>query len=283
MNGAPAPGPFDPVSVQVTADALVELRLHHPLARELGLPESHDRLFWTEQGRTLAGMAAAVDPVYEQYNLVRYRWFCERMGEAAARMQQILLLGAGLDTRALTLPAFARHAPSVFEIDLPATIAQKRAVLAQAGIAVPPHVHFVAADLGSDDLSAALDAAGYRAAQPTAVFAEGVLYFLPRATAAAAVSPAHLRLAPGSTLACDLWSATRQAGLDRIVRARTGRALFGEAAFGDSVADAARWFEAAGYGDVTVTPLARIAAQYGLAPIADPHGEGWRVVMAGFA
>ncbi len=91
--------------VQITADALIHTRVHSPLARRLAIECPYDPLFLTEAGGELAQMALALDPVYEQFNLVRYAWFAGKMSDHAARYAQLVILGSGYDTRSLTLPA----------------------------------------------------------------------------------------------------------------------------------------------------------------------------------
>lgn len=268
------------MSVPITADALIELRLHSPLATQLALPGSHDALFHTAQGRELARMALSVDPVYEQYNLARYRWFCDRIDEAAATLPQLVILGAGFDTRAMTLPSVRRHAPRVFEVDLPATVAQKRAVLAAAGLGLPDHLRMIPATIGVDDVAGLLAASGYDCAQPAAVLIEGLHFFLPAPAARLVLDPAFLPLAPGSRIFADLWTAARQASLNAVLLGRIGRALFGVNPFGDTTAAIAGACRALGHRTVSATPLSATVAGFGIDPIADPLGESWLLLQA---
>src|SRR5438874_2805580 len=71
----------------------------------------------------------------------------------AAGVRQYVVLGAGLDTFAYRNPYPALR---VFEVDNPATQAWKRRRLADAQIAVPDDVTFVALDFASESLPAAL-------------------------------------------------------------------------------------------------------------------------------
>lgn len=105
--------------VQVTADALTSLRTSSPLAAALGLDCPYDHLFANDAGKQLAAMALSLDPVYEQYNVVRYKWFTEQLDGAAGQFDQILLLGAGFDTRALTRPGLERWKLYRFRIGFP--------------------------------------------------------------------------------------------------------------------------------------------------------------------
>jgi methyltransferase (TIGR00027 family) len=71
---------------------------------------------------------------------------------------QILVLGAGLDTFAYRLEP--TQDMRVFELDHPATQTEKRRRLAEAEIAEPAHVLYVAHDFESGSMTAALEAAG---------------------------------------------------------------------------------------------------------------------------
>lgn len=87
--------------------------------------------------------------------ITRHYWLRKRWIEARAQaallggVRRVVVVGAGLDTLALRL---ARSWPGVVwvEIDHPATQAAKRRALSRAGIAVPPNLRFVAADLARD-------------------------------------------------------------------------------------------------------------------------------------
>jgi methyltransferase (TIGR00027 family) len=87
-----------------------------------------------------------------------------RFAEDSARraidkgVRQILVLGAGLDTFAYRLEQ--TQDMRVFELDHPATQAEKRRRLAEAQIAEPQHVSYVAHDFESGSMTVALGAAG---------------------------------------------------------------------------------------------------------------------------
>jgi methyltransferase (TIGR00027 family) len=95
--------------------------------------------------------------------------------EAAARVQQCVLLGAGYDTRAYRLPALADM--PVFEVDHPATQAAKRAAMDKLGVD-QSRIRYVSVDFERDDLRARLDAAGFDASAPAVVVWEGVTNYL---------------------------------------------------------------------------------------------------------
>ena len=105
-----------------------------------------------------------------------------RFAEDAARraiadgVKQILVLGAGLDTFAYRLePAQDMR---VFELDHPATQAEKRRRLTEAQITEPRHVSYVAHDFEHGSMTAALEAAGLDPGKRTFVLWLGVTPYL---------------------------------------------------------------------------------------------------------
>ena len=96
-------------------------------------------------------------------------------GGGAAR--QVVLLGAGYDSRAYRLPAMA--GVRVFEVDHPATQATKQRLLrAHIRSDRRAHVRLVPVDLAADDLAGALREAGFEALERTVVVWEGVTNYL---------------------------------------------------------------------------------------------------------
>lgn len=116
--------------------------------------------------------------------VVRTRLIDDLLSTAVADgASQVLLLGAGYDSRAYRMAELASMA--VFEVDHPATQAAKRRMLraipTRAGrqrYRPPDRVHFVPVDLLRDDLDDALHAAGFVAGQPGVVIWEGVTNYL---------------------------------------------------------------------------------------------------------
>ena len=108
--------------------------------------------------------------------VARTRLIDDLVTDAAHTANQIVILGAGHDTRAHRLPALADHA--VFEVDHPATQALKRARLARTGGGRLHPVTFVPVDLQRDDLIDALRAAHYDTATAGVFVLEGVTNYL---------------------------------------------------------------------------------------------------------
>ena len=109
--------------------------------------------------------------------LCRKRHADERVAEAlAAGIDQVVFLGAGLDTRAcrLVAPAGAR----AFEVDLPANSAYKRDRLRAIYGRVPERVRLIPLDFETGDLAAALAANGFQTGRPALFVWEAVTQYL---------------------------------------------------------------------------------------------------------
>ena len=90
-------------------------------------------------------------------------------------VRQIVILGAGLDTFALRNP----HAGlEIYEVDHPATQAWKLERLAEAQIALPPWLIFVAVDFEREDVGEKLVAAGFQHNAPAFFAWLGVVPYL---------------------------------------------------------------------------------------------------------
>lgn len=114
-------------------------------------------------------------------------------------ISQLVILGAGFDTRSYRLPQGSPvHS---FEIDTPKTQAIKRALLEQAGIDVR-RVGFVSADFERDDWFALLVSAGFDPSQPGLFLWEGVTMYLDREAVESALRKIA-GAAPGSKVAFD--------------------------------------------------------------------------------
>jgi methyltransferase (TIGR00027 family) len=111
------------------------------------------------------------------YQAVRTHFFDEYFTSAAADgIRQVVILAAGLDSRAYRLDWPAGTA--VYEVDQPKVLEYKTGILDSAGAVPTASRRTVAVDL-RDDWPAALTAAGFDRAQPTAWLAEGLLSYLP--------------------------------------------------------------------------------------------------------
>jgi methyltransferase (TIGR00027 family) len=107
--------------------------------------------------------------------VARTRLIDDVVAERAPAVSQVVVLGAGFDTRPYRVPALA--GPAVFEVDHPDTQRRKRAVLDRAGARVRG-VRFVATDFNLGELEGALAEAGYRPDVPSLLVWEGVTNYL---------------------------------------------------------------------------------------------------------
>ncbi|MCP2170142.1 class I SAM-dependent methyltransferase [Goodfellowiella coeruleoviolacea] len=190
--------------------------------------------------------------------------FLLRSVRAGAR--QVVLLGAGLDTRAFRLDWPPGRV--VFEIDRADVLAFKHEVLSSVGAVSRVARTPIAADLRAD-WADALVGAGFDAATPTAWLAEGLLLYLPSAAEQRLIQTVNRVSAAGSALAFEVkldrespavranpvYSSTkRQIGVDLL-------ALFDGEARPDSAGDLSRL----GWATAVHTPF-HFTRRYGCGP-----------------
>lgn len=139
-------------------------------------------------GGTDSGVGAA----FAAQCVLRTRFFDDYL--LGAGCPQVVLLGAGLDTRAFRLP----WPPGValYELDLPEVLADKAGAL--AGARARCHRREVAADLRE-----AWELPGFRAGEPTAWLAEGLLTYLSADEVSGLLERVDALSAPASRFACD--------------------------------------------------------------------------------
>jgi methyltransferase (TIGR00027 family) len=106
----------------------------------------------------------------------RKRFIDDKLAEALGNIDAVVVLGAGMDTKAYRLAR--RSDIPVFEVDLPVNIARKKAAVQRAIGAAPASVHLVPLDFERDDLTDALERHGYRAGSRTFFIWEGVTQYL---------------------------------------------------------------------------------------------------------
>jgi methyltransferase (TIGR00027 family) len=131
---------------------------------------------------------------------------------------QMVLLGAGDDGRPLR---FGGGAVRWFEVDRPATQADKRRRLHELGVA-SAQTTYVGLDLLTGDLAPALQAAGHDAALPSLFVAEGLFDALTLEAAAAVCSAMRSRAGPGSALVASFSISPEGSELTRALRSATG-------------------------------------------------------------
>jgi methyltransferase (TIGR00027 family) len=130
-------------------------------------------------------------------------YFADATGSAGDGIRQVVILAAGLDSRAYRLPWPA--GTTVYEIDQPQVVEYKTATLESAGAAPRATRRTVPVDL-RDDWPAALSAAGFDRRQPTAWLAEGLLPYLPAEAQDRLFEMLTELSAPGSQIAVEAFS-----------------------------------------------------------------------------
>jgi methyltransferase (TIGR00027 family) len=116
-----------------------------------------------------------------------------------AGLDQLVLLGAGYDSRPYRIPGADRLA--VFEVDHPDTQARKRELLERRLGSVPAHSRLVPVDFERDSLADTLAAAGFHGGARTLTIWEGVASYLSRPAVESTLRWAAASGAPGSRLA----------------------------------------------------------------------------------
>lgn len=127
--------------------------------------------------------------------ILRVAFIDEVLRETSAR--QVVILGAGLDTRSYRLEAL--RGARVFEVDFPATQRFKRDRAAALGKPLAEIV-YVPVDFTRDDLASSLRAAGFDPSLPTAWVWEGVIMYLDDAALRGTLAAVRKLSAPGSRL-----------------------------------------------------------------------------------
>jgi methyltransferase (TIGR00027 family) len=148
----------------------------------------------------IADASLRASPAYENV-ITRTRYTEDALRAAVVcGVSQYVLVGAGFDSFILRRPEFAANL-EIFEIDHPATQGLKRERIADLGIALPASVHFIAADLSTESVAAALSRASFRTDRAAFFSWLGVTMYLTReANRATLQSIARCALA-GSALA----------------------------------------------------------------------------------
>ncbi|MEU4562664.1 SAM-dependent methyltransferase [Actinoplanes sp. NPDC023936] len=115
----------------------------------------------------------------------------------AGGVRQVVLIGAGMDTRPYRMPEMTRA--RVWELDLPAVQAEKRVALARVLPEPAGHVRYAPLDLVTQPVGDVLAEAGADPAAPTLVLCEAVVMYLPGGATDRLLAYAA-GLAPGSRL-----------------------------------------------------------------------------------
>ncbi|MGA8544533.1 MAG: class I SAM-dependent methyltransferase [Mycobacterium sp.] len=198
----------------------------------------------------------------------RTRYFDDYFRRAAeAGVRQVVMLAAGLDSRAYRLAW--RDQTTIFELDQPQVLEFKRAVLAEQGAEPNAERREIAIDL-REDWPQALRDSGFDAGKPSAWIAEGLLLYLPAAAEeqlftgidALAAPASHVAAEDSAPLPADDFAAAVEA--ERAARAKGDDRLFFQLVYNEQHAPADQWFNEHGWAAVA-TPLADYLREVGRA------------------
>ena len=131
-----------------------------------------------DEGRALAERYDRSNPHMQLWTAVRTAFIDERVRRALRKphdVRQVVILGAGLDTRAARL---ATEGVRFFEVDRQSTQQDKLARLQGAKGYPTDAAQYVTCDFETEDFVERLDAAGFRTADPAFVVWEGVTPYL---------------------------------------------------------------------------------------------------------
>lgn len=111
--------------------------------------------------------------------LARVRYFDDFIRASASEgIEQIVLLGAGYDSRAYRIKELKGRV-KIFEVDNPATQIVKMEKIREIFGGLPDHVVYVPVDLVVDDLGQRLIDRGYERSQTALFVMEGLVYYIP--------------------------------------------------------------------------------------------------------
>jgi methyltransferase (TIGR00027 family) len=162
---------------------------------------------WAEQlagsdGHELAKRMDLRFPPMELWLALRVAYLDRLIGLAIDRLgvRQVVVLGAGYDTRAARLP---RAGVRYFEVDHPATQSAKRERLARLDGYPGDAATYVTCNFESDDPVEHLAASGFEIREPAIVLWEGVVPYLTEPAVRATAARVATGLDPRSLLAFD--------------------------------------------------------------------------------
>jgi methyltransferase (TIGR00027 family) len=218
---------------------------------------------------------------FVNFQAARTKYFDEYFRRAAAAgVRQVVILAAGLDSRAYRLDWPA--GTTIFELDQPQVLEFKREVLRGHGDEPRAERREVAVDL-RDDWPQALRDSGFDPSQPSAWIAEGLLIYLPAAAQeqlftgidGLAAAGSHVAVEDGAPMDPDAFEAARAQERAAIESGETQRAFF-QLVYNERCAPATEWFGGRGWRAVG-TPLADYLRENGR-PTPGPDTEAGRMV-----
>ncbi len=217
-----------------------------PLARRLISPAFY------LLGKLFIGYGESRAPGVVGFLAVRCRYIDDYLVQCIqAGIEQVVIMGAGLDSRAYRTPGLAGRV-RVFEVDQPATQQVKVDKLKKVLGSIPQHVTFVPIDFNEESLDK-LFAHGYRRDARTLFIWEGVVYYLTAEAVDKTLAFIAGNSGPGSSIIFDYVYASALVAAERgeIKRMRRARRWTGEGlTFGIEEGQVEAFLEARGFVDI---------------------------------
>jgi methyltransferase (TIGR00027 family) len=154
------------------------------------------------EGHAIARKLDTIFPPFEKWLALRVAYFDRLVGLAVDRLsiRQVVILGAGYDTRAARLP---RAGTTFFEVDHSATQAEKRERLARLDNYPIDNARYVTCNFEREDPIDRLAATGFATREPALVIWEGVVPYLTEPAVRATATRLATGLDPRSLVAFD--------------------------------------------------------------------------------
>jgi methyltransferase (TIGR00027 family) len=180
--------------------------LDDPYARWFLGPMSRAALATWEASGRWGKLAERLSPGLTAWVLARHRYIDDCLARALdGDLAQVVLLGAGYDTRAYRFADALRGRP-VYEVDLPATSRRKARIVATRARELPRvGVQVVEIDFQTESLRERLAGAGFREQARTFFVWEGVSMYLTREAVKATLRTVCALGGPRSEIAMDFW------------------------------------------------------------------------------
>lgn len=126
--------------------------------------------------RILKKVLFKVPGIYE-YIISRTKFIDEVFNDFAASMDQVLILGAGFDSRSIRFRNQLKNV-KVFELDAPITQQAKINRFTQKNIEFPSNLEFISIDFTKETLAEKLNKAGFEKNRKCLFLLEGLTYYL---------------------------------------------------------------------------------------------------------
>lgn len=164
--------------VRDSADVVAIIRHHESKKRKPLVNDPFAHLFASSHGEEMLGFALKRWPFFSDYLLVRIKYFDDMLGKFCEKngIEQVVILGAGNDMRALRLPFL--KAKRIFEVDFPDRIIYKKELLKKSLERFPENTVYVGSDITKDTLLKVLSSAGFRSEEKAVFIMEGLIYYL---------------------------------------------------------------------------------------------------------